>query len=234
MYYCTYVRVSTLFSGGKDSTFSIYKAIENGHDVVCLTTMHPVQDDSLLFHYPNSWLTPYLAEAMQIPTIGFTIRGRSKEDEFNALDKAIGQVKSIYDIQGVVHGGIYSRFQKKIFEQICLKHELASLAPLWNVPLPDYLYDLIDNKFHIKIIGVSTMGLDKDWLGKSLDRDSIVVLERLSKKYGFNLAFEGGEAETLTIDCPLFKKKLDIRKANIRWDGQRGMFEILEAVLVPR
>ena len=78
------------------------------------------------------------------------------------------------------------------------------------------------------------MGLDKDWLGKSLDRNSIVVLERLSKKYGFNLAFEGGEAETLTIDCPLFKKKLDIRNANMHWDGQRGMFEILEVALVSR
>ncbi len=52
------------------------------------------------------------------------------------------------------------------------------------------------------------------------------------KKYGFNLTFEGGEAETLVTNCPLFKKKLRVKNANTRWDGQRGIFEILEVELV--
>ncbi|MBU2639653.1 MAG: ATP-binding protein, partial [Nanoarchaeota archaeon] len=30
-------------------------------------------------------------------------------------------------------------------------------------------------------------------------------LDRLSKKYGFNVAFEGGEAETIVIGSPMFK-----------------------------
>jgi diphthamide synthase (EF-2-diphthine--ammonia ligase) len=77
------------------------------------------------------------------------------------------------------------------------------------------------------------MGLDESWLGRWLDLDAIGELEKLSSKFGFNLTFEGGEAETVVIDCPLFiSKKLDIRSSRKTWDGQRGIFEILEAALI--
>jgi diphthine-ammonia ligase len=228
------MRLASLYSGGKDSTYSIFKVKQMGHDVSCLITMHPATDDSLLFHYPNLCLTKYLADAMQIPTIEFTINGSSKESEFDALEKAIIRAKSIYDIQGIVHGGISSKFQKVIFERICSKNQLVSVAPLWNVDPSQYMYKLVDNNFNIKIVGVSAMGLDRHWLGRSLDKILIGQLEYFSKKFGFNLTFEGGEAETLVVDCPIFSKRLDIRKANTRWDGQRGIFEILEVELISK
>lgn len=78
------------------------------------------------------------------------------------------------------------------------------------------------------------MGLDKQWLGKVIDKRSLAELTTLSKKYGFNLTFEGGEAETLVIDCPLFSKKLKVNAANPHWDGQRGIFEIRDVSLVEK
>ncbi len=214
------MRLASLYSGGKDSTCSIFKVKQMGHDVSCLITMHPGTDESLLFHYPNLFLTKYLADTMQIPQIEFTINGPSKESEFDALEKAIIQAKSNYDIQGIVHGGISSKFQKEIFERICSKNQLESVAPLWNVHPSQYMYTLLDNNFNIKIVSVSAMGLGQ--------------LEYFSKKFGFNLTFEGGEAETLVVDCPIFRKKLDIKKANTLWDGQRGIFEILEVELISK
>ena len=65
--------------------------------------MHPIADDSALFHYPNSWVTEYLADAMQIPLMGFQESVRSKEDEMKALEEAIVQVKSLYEIDGIVY-----------------------------------------------------------------------------------------------------------------------------------
>jgi len=226
------MRLASLYSGGKDSTYSIFKVKQMGHDVLCLITIHPCPDDSLLFHIPNLCLTKYLADAMQIPAIEFTVNGSSKEAEFDALEKAIIWAKSNYNIEGIVHGGIYSKFQKDIFERICSKNHLESVAPLWNVQPSQYMYRLLDNNFNIKIVGVSAMGLDRHWLGRSLDRVLMGQLEYFSKKFGFNLTFEGGEAETLVVDCPIFRKKLRIKKANTLWDGQRGILEILEAELV--
>jgi diphthine-ammonia ligase len=228
------MKLGALYSGGKDSTFAISRAREMGHDVVCVITMHPLADDSALFHYPNSWVTLYLAKAMQIPLLAFPASGRSKEDEAKALEEAIVHAKSIYGIEGIVHGGISSNYQKQAFERICMHQRIAAVAPLWDSEPEEYIIKLVECGFHIIIVGVSAMGLDKEWLGRELDKEAIANMVSLNKKYGFNLTFEGGEAETLVTDCPLFRYKLQIKSANINWDGQRGIFEIQDVALVEK
>lgn len=230
----SYVKLAALFSGGKDSTFAISRIQEMGHSVACLITMHPRADDSVLFHYPNSWVTEYLADAMQIPLIGCQIRGCSKEEEMKALEEAIVQVKSIYKIQGIVHGGISSNYQKYAFERVCARQGIETIAPLWSYEPKSYITQLIKRGFRIIIAGVSSMGLGREWLGQQLDEDAITKLVYLSEKFGFNLTFEGGEAETLVIDCPLYRKKLQINSAATRWDGQRGIFEIQDVALIEK
>ena len=89
---------------------------------------------------------------------------------------------------------------------MCVR-ESQTVAPLWNSEPERYMTDLINRGFHIIIVGVSTMGLDKDWLGRELDKETIAKLVSISKKSCFNLTFEGGEAETLVIDCPLYREK---------------------------
>jgi diphthine-ammonia ligase len=232
--YYVSVKLAALYSGGKDSTFAISCARERGHHVVCFVTMHPLADDSALLHYPNSWVTPYLANAMQTPLIAFPVSGRSKEDEMKALEQALAHAKSLYGIEGIVHGGISSNYQKQAFEGICVRQRIAAVAPLWNSEPERYMIKLIECGFHIIIVGVSAMGLGREWLGRELDEEAIAKLVSRSKKYGFNLTFEGGEAETLVIDCPLFWKKLQINAANIHWDGQRGIFEIQDVALVEK
>ena len=40
-------------------------------------------------------------------------------------------------------------------------------------------------------------------------------LERLKDKFGVNVCGEGGEYETFTLDCPLFKHKLHVTNQEI-------------------
>ena len=224
----------SLYSGGKDSTYALVKAKEMGHDISCLLTMQPDTDASLLFHYPNSWVTRYLGEAMRIPSLGFAAPSGTREDESKFLEQAIIAVKSLHEIHGVVHGGIFSTFQSEIVQKICRQNNLAVFAPLWHIEQSEYMDLLLEQNFQIKIVSVSAMGLDDGWLGISLDREALNRLKRLSQKYCFSVCFEGGEAETLVVDCPIFYKKLQVRNANIHWDGQRGMFEIMEVALVEK
>jgi diphthine-ammonia ligase len=228
------MRLVALFSGGKDSTYAILRAKEMGHEVVCLLTMHPNADDSQLFHYPNSRLTRNLAESMKIPLIEYTVNGSTKGDETDALEQALRLAQVRYTIDGVVHGGISSNFQKQVFESACGRAALSPVAPLWNADPEGYMHELIHRGFEIMIVGVSAMGLGAEWLGRILNDKYLEKLSLLSKKNGFNLNFEGGEAETLVVDCPLYAKRLAVKKAEIRWDGQRGIFEIREAALVEK
>ena len=49
-----------------------------------------------------------------------------------------------------------------------------------------------------------------------------------------HLAFEGGEAETLVIDGPLFKKKLEILDSEKVWNFDNGHLIIKDAQLVEK
>ena len=64
--------------------------------------------------------------------------------------------------------------------------------------------------FKIMICGVAAWGLDESWLGRIIDDECIDELVKLNEKYYVDIAFEGGEAETLAIDGPIFKKRLKI------------------------
>lgn len=59
------------------------------------------------------------------------------------------------------------------------------------------------------------IGLDKQHLGKTL-REMQPTLLSLKDKYGINVCGEGGEFESLTVDCPLFKsRKLNIEESEV-------------------
>ena len=81
------------------------------------------------------------------------------------------------------------------------------------------------------MITVSSDGLDDTWLGKLVTKSDVETLKHLSEKFGFNLNFEGGEAETFVIDCPLFSNSIKINESKKIWNGYRGRFEIVDAEL---
>jgi len=149
----------------------------------------------------------------------------------NILKVLLEKAKRDFQIEGLVHGGISSEFQKKCFEKICKENGLKTITPLWKINAKEYMNDLIDSKFKFILTSVSSDGLDETWLGKIISAHDILQLNKLSGKYGFNLNFEGGEAETFVVDCPLYSHSININKSKTIWDGYRGRFEIEDAGL---
>ena len=78
---------------------------------------------------------------------------------------------------------------------------------------------------------ISAYGLDEKWLGRKIDEKCIDDLIRLNEKVGINLAFEGGEAETLVLDGPIFKKRVKILKDKKQWYVDSGLYIIEDAIL---
>ena len=225
------MKLCALFSGGKDSTFAVYQAGLDGHDVVCLMTIFPRSEESHLLHYPNISSTALQAKAMGIPQIIATTDSDESQTETWKLQKMLEEAKEKFGIEGIVHGGIHSDYQRKIFETVCKKLNLKTISPLWHIDQLEYLHKLIESKFRFIITSVSAEGLDDSWLGKEITLQDINRLNQLSSKYGFNVSFEGGEAETFVIGCPIFSGTIKIVKSKTVWDGYRGRFEITEAVL---
>ncbi|MGI0046997.1 MAG: diphthine--ammonia ligase [Nitrosotalea sp.] len=225
------MRLGSLFSGGKDSAFAIYKVKSEGHDVSCLITVFPRSEESHLLHHPNIGMTKLQSKLMKIPQITTSVDSDETKIEVIKLKKALETAKKQFGIEGVVHGGIRSVFQKNNFEAICHSLNLDVISPLWNINEKNYLHELVQSGFKFLITSVTTQGLDDSWLGKEITIQDVEKLIAISSKFGFNASFEGGEAETFVIGCPLFSGCIKIIKSNKIWDGYRGRFEITEAAL---
>jgi len=225
------MKLACLFSGGKDSTYAIHVAKKQGHDVVCLLSIFPKSDESHLLHHPNLEWTKLQSESMNIPQLTAISSSDDTGDELIIIENLLRHAKVQFQIDGLLHGGIKSKFQKEQFETLCSKLNLIPVAPLWETEPKKYMNDLLDSGFNFMMITVSSDGLDEQWLGKLILKSDIEILNILSSKFGFNLNFEGGEAETFVIDCPLFSNPIKINKFLKHWDGYRGRFEIVDAEL---
>ena len=225
------MKLACLFSGGKDSTYAIHLAKQQGHDVVCLLSVFPKSDESHLLHHPNLKWTKLQSVSMKIPQLIISSNSDEIDNELIVMEKLLQNAKDEFKIDGLVHGGIKSKFQKEKFETLCKKLNLVSIAPLWNTEPKQYMNELVNSNFHFLMVTVSSDGLDEQWLGKIILKSDIELLVTLSDKFGFNLNFEGGEAETFVIDCPLFSHSIKINQFTKNWDGYRGRFEIVDAEL---
>jgi ABC transporter with metal-binding/Fe-S-binding domain ATP-binding protein len=223
------MRLASLFSGGKDSTYAAYLASQSGDKIVCLVTVRSKREDSWMFHTVNVHLSSILAKTIGIENVVVETSGE-KEREIDDLMRALEGL----DVDGLVTGAVASNYQKsrvdKISEELGLKH----LTPLWGRSSPELLDEVLDAGMEFMITAVAARGLNETWLGRVIDRASARELKRLSRRYGFDVCGEGGEMETLVLDAPWFGGRLDIVRARKTWDGMRGSYLVEEAALRPR
>ena len=164
------------------------------------------------------------ADAMDLPLYVKTISGTSKNtscnynpeegDEVEDLFDLLSDIKQKIDFDAVSSGAILSDYQRVRVENVCRRLNLKSLAYLWRRDQKELMQEMISNQVNSVLVKVAALGLKPAHLGKSLENMQS-HLEMLCNKYGNNICGEGGEYETFTLDCPLFKKKIEVRKSRI-------------------
>lgn len=213
------LKLGSLVSGGKDSLYAAYLMKKRGYSLECLISIKSANEYSYMFHTPNVDLVKYQAESMDIPLFTGVTKGE-KEIELKDLEKILKQAKEKYGIEGITTGALYSDYQRERIEKICGKLDLKVFSPLWHIDQEKLLRDLIKDGFEVIISSIAADGFDKSFLGRKIDEKLIFDLVELNKKNGINIAFEGGEAETFVLNCPLFKKKIIIDKADIKMETE--------------
>ncbi len=218
------MRVAVLFSGGKDSCYTVWLLQHQGWDVARLVTVKPVAQDSMMFHYPNVEWTGLQADAMDIPHS--LVEGG---DELGELRETLDALRRRERIVGVATGAVASDFQKSRFDRVCDSVRLRSFSPLWHKDPRRIVEDLIRAEFRLIISGVGASGLDRSWLGREMTAPWWEKLSELSARHGIHLSGEGGEYETFVVDAPHFKKSIIVEQSRSVWEGQSGYFEIERA-----
>jgi len=213
------MNVAVLFSGGKDSTFALAWALQQGWEVSCLLSLKPASGESYMFHFPNIHLVDKQAECLDIPLLIKETKGE-KETELEDLKELLNEAKEKYDITGVITGALASDYQQERINRICHELKLKTYSPLWHKNQQQLMEEMIEGNFEIKIVAIAAEGLTKDFLGRTIDTELLNKLIKLHEKIGLHVAAEGGEYETFVTDCPFFKKKIIIEDAEIKMEAE--------------
>jgi len=217
------MRLAALFSGGKDSTYAVWLAQKEGHEVQFLCTIYSKNMDSYMFDTSSIGLTIFQSEAMGIRLISKESTGE-KEKELHDLEILLKDT----GVEGVVVGALASNYQKKRVDDVCSKLGMQVLTPLWHVDEEQYLRKMVKEGFEVIFTKVQAAGLDKSWLGRKLDSKAIDDLLKLKAKHGIHIGGEGGEFDTKVLDCPMFNKyRIEITKSETKWDSKTESGELL-------
>ena len=230
----------SLFSGGKDSAWALYRALEADHPVERLLTVHPT-GDSYMYHTPATELARLASEAIGIDLVEVspddfradetTDASAQGDRELEPLERALEALAEEWGgIGGVTAGAVESEYQTSRIEAMCDRLDADLFAPLWQENPRSLADAMLDAGFEIIVVQVAAYGLDESWLGRTLDAEAFAELERRNAEYSVHILGEGGEFETFVVDGPHTDRRVDLTYETV-WNGDRGHIEITDAAL---
>jgi diphthine-ammonia ligase len=218
------MRLGVLCSGGKDSLFACYLAMQK-EEVSCLISVHSRNEESYMFHTPNVHLVPLQAEAAGLPLVTVETEG-IEEVELADLSRAISLAVEHHNIEGVVTGALLSVYQATRIQRICRNLDLWCFNPLWYTDQDAYMELLIRSGFRAVVTGVFSAPFDATWLGRMIDHEALKDLKQYARKHRITLTGEGGEYETLVLDAPFFAKRIVIEESTEEYCNYRGILRV--------
>ena len=201
---------AALTSGGKDSILSCQKAIDSGRDVQYLVTARPKNRDSYMFHSANLDVVPMIAHVAGIRYVEISTEG-NKEEELTDLESGLAAL----DIEGVIAGAVASEYQAERVKAITDRLGLELFTPLWHMDT-ELLLREVALRMDARIIVTAAEGLDASFLGARIDDALILRLKRVEAVRCINLAGEGGEYESITLNAPFYSRPITYTSAQVQ------------------
>jgi diphthine-ammonia ligase len=224
------MRVCCLFSGGKDSSYSLHKMLLSGFEVPLLLTMRSADPDSWLYQTPGMEASHLFQELTGIETRVID-SPLEKDEEKEALTRALVSLKEEFKLDAICAGALLSDYQRMIFTHAAMDAGLISYAPIWRKNGKRYMEDLLNFDFKFILLSYASEGFKPSDLGNIVDRSGLDRFFSISDKWGSHPAFEGGEAETLVLEAPLYEKKLKVSGEIDEEGPYRARYRLLEVSL---
>src|SRR3989338_2459772 len=207
--------VAILYSGGKDSTFAIQHANDRGWNIKYLISVKPTRKDCFLFHFATVEQTKELAKMLDIPHFYVKCSVADPVKEADIVRKVVESNQKKMKVDAVVLGGTgLQETQLKSIQNALRPFNIDVFASHAGEEHDLVMGQMLDRGYEIIITQIASDGL-KDWLGKKITSDNFAQLKKDSIKYGFHIGFEGGYADTLVTNCPLFEKQMVVDEMSL-------------------
>ncbi len=210
------MKVAILYSGGKDSIYAIEYCKERNWDIKYLLSVKPSRTDCYLFHYGTVELTKETSKILGIRHIYVNCDVADPIKEAKIVKNIILE----NPVDALVLGGTGLQVtQLKSIQDALLPYGIEVFASHSGYDHEEKFRDMLNKNYKIMITQVAAEGVNK-WLGKMITKENFEDLRRDSIKYGFHIGFEGGPADTLVLDCPLFNSKIEILQYHIEKESE--------------
>ncbi|KAG0300495.1 hypothetical protein BGZ98_009133 [Dissophora globulifera] len=225
------MKILGLISGGKDSFYNLMQCVAHGHEIIALGNLHPApQDkkdelDSYMYQTVGHDVIHLYKECLGVPLYRQEIRGTPIEqrsdyvvtpmDETEDLFELLSKAKAAHpDLQAVSVGAILSNYQRIRVEHVCGRLGLMALAFLWQRNQEELLNEMAKAGVNAILVKIAAIGLKQKHLGQSIG-DMYPYLVQMNQQYDLHICGEGGEYETITLDCPLFKRRIVVDESEV-------------------
>lgn len=210
-------RVIIAWSGGKDSSFALYKIQQSQKYQVeaLLTTM--IQDyDRISIHGVRRILLEQQAEAVGLPLEKMFIKKVASNAEYEAeFIKALMQYAD-HGISSVVFGDIFLEDVRRYREELVTRVGLQAVFPLWKRDTLELARDFVDCGFNAVITVVDSKVLGKEFAGRKYDKQFVSDLPK-----GVDSCGENGEFHSFVYDGPNFKKPVKFTRGKVQLREKR-------------
>ena len=200
------LKVAVSWSGGKDSCFSLYRAISSGLQPCFLLNMVNREAKRSMSHGLDPKLIAAQAEAMEIPILQRETTWDTYEQEFK---EAVTELKQ-QGVDGIVFGDIDIEGHKNWVERVCVELEVIAILPLWGDEPHRLLNEFLQAGFEAIVVSAKAEFFSDEWLGKRMSQEFIGELLRLNEGFNIHPCGEQGEYHTFVTDGPIFRRSIKI------------------------
>jgi diphthine-ammonia ligase len=194
------------WSGGKDSCFAVYKAMQQGvQPKVLLNVLNEEGQISRSHGIPASILEAQ-ASAMGLPIHLIASSWQEYEQHFT---NALSTLKKDYQLTQAIFGDIDLQAHRDWEEKVCTTAGLTAVLPIWQQDRKTLVLEMLNWGMQTIIVSCNEV-MGPSFLGRTLTTEMIGKLEAL----GVDPCGENGEFHTLVTDCPLFQQPLKISASN--------------------
>jgi uncharacterized protein (TIGR00290 family) len=209
------------WSGGKDSTLALDRALRGGLPVHHLFNLYDADSERVAFHGVRAQLIRRQAERLGLGILQLPVpRGEFERVFLDGLDRlrALG-------VTGIAFGNIHLADVRAWYEERTRARGFEHVEPLWGEPPHALVAEFLARGYRALLVSVDLARGRREWLGREL---TPAFAAEIATVESVDVAGENGEYHTYVFDGPLFGSRIPLRSGDVFEDRGHCLLDVRE------